>query len=107
MTTICVLFASAAVLWLFSLAVCAVAFLCCCFPGQRRFWLAVALSGLAILIGYLGTMQFHVKYSQTVNNSHWSVDSRWFFIVPLLLYALLLALALWRRSRSSRVAAGN
>ena len=107
MTTICGLFAIAAVLWLFSLAVCAVAFLCCCLPGRRRFWLAIVLSGLAILMGYLGTMRFHVKYSQTVNDSHWSIDSRWFFIVPLVLGALSLALAMWRRSRSSRVVTGS
>ena len=104
MTTIYILFAIAAGLWLFSLAACAVALLCCCFPGRRRFWLAIVLSGLAILIGFLGTTRFHVTYSRTVNASHWSIDSRWFFIVPLVLGALALALAIWRRSRSSRVA---
>jgi hypothetical protein len=107
MTTIYILSAIAAVLWLFSLAACAVAFLCCCFSGRRRYWLAIVLSGLAILISYLGATRFHVTYSRTVNNSHWSIDSRWFFIVPLVLGALALAFALWRRSRSSRVAAGG
>jgi hypothetical protein len=99
MTTIYVLFAVAAVLWLFSLAACSVALLCCCFPGRQRFWLAIALSVVAILIGYLGTTHFHVNYSRTVNNSHWSIDSRWFFIVPVVLGALSLTLAIWRRVR--------
>lgn len=102
MTTIYALFAVAAILWLFSLAACAVALLCCCFPGRRRSTIAIVLSGLAILIGYLGTAQFHVTYSRTVNNSHWSIDSRWFFIAPLVLGALALALAIWRRSRAGR-----
>ena len=107
MTTICVLFAVAAVLWLFSLVACAVALLCCCFPGRRRFWIAIVLSGLAILIGFLGTTRFHVTYNRTVNDSHWSIDSRWFFIVPLVLGAIALALAIWRRSKSNQVAAGG
>jgi hypothetical protein len=107
MTTIYVLSAVAAVLWLFSLAACAVALLCCCFTGRRCFWIAVLFSGLAILIAYLGATHFHLTYSRTVNNSHWSLDSRWFFIVPLVLGPLALALAIWRRSRSNRVAALN
>jgi len=107
MTTIYILSAIAAVLGLFSVAACAVAFLCCCFPGRRRYWLAIVLSGLAILISYLGATRFHVAYSRTVNNSHWSIDSRWFFIVPLVLGASALALAIWRQSRSNRVAAGD
>ncbi|MGO8925543.1 MAG: hypothetical protein ACLQU3_01275 [Limisphaerales bacterium] len=102
MTTIYVVFAIAAILWLFSIAATAVALLCSCLaPGRPRFWIAVVSSGLAILIGFLGTTRFHVTYSRTVNNSHWSLDSRWFFIVPLVLGALALFLALWRRSRSA------
>ena len=104
MTTIYVMAGIAAVLWLFSLAACVVAILCSISPTPRRFWLAVALSGLATLIGLLGTMQFHVTYSRTVNNSHWSLDSRWFFIVPLVLGVLSLGLAIWRRSKSKRTA---
>jgi glucan phosphoethanolaminetransferase (alkaline phosphatase superfamily) len=99
MKTIYSLFAVAAALWLFGLAACGIALLCCCFPERRRSWLAVVLSVMAILIGYLGTAHFHVNYSRTVNNSHWSIDSRWFFIVPLVLGPLSLGLAIWRRSK--------
>lgn len=102
MTTIYVVFAVSAILWLFSLAACAIAFVCCCLaPSRPRLWIAVVSSGLAILIGFLGATRFHVTYSRTVNNSHWSLDSRWFFIVPLVLGALALFLALWRQSRSA------
>jgi hypothetical protein len=105
MTTIYVLFAFAAILWLFSLAAGVFALLCSCLaPSRWRFWVAVVLSGLVIVMGYLGATHFHVTYSRTVNNSHWSIDSRWFFIVPLVLGALALSLAIWRQSRSKRVA---
>ena len=102
MTTIYLLFVAAAILWLFSLAACAMAFVCCSLaPSRRRFWMAVVSSALALLIGYLGATRFHVTYSRTVNNSHWSLDSRWFFIVPLVLGAVALLLTLWRNRRSS------
>lgn len=105
MNTIYIVFAIAGVVWLFSLAACAVALLCCCLaPSRRRFWIAVVLSGLAILIGYLGTTHFNVTYSRTVNGTGWSVNSRWFFIVPLVLGAVALVLAIWRRPRSAHVA---
>jgi hypothetical protein len=101
MTTIYVLFAVAAVLWLFSVALGAVSLYCAWVPGRGHFPLAVVCSLLALLIGCLGTFLFHVTYSRTVNNSSWSLDSRWFFIVPLVLGVLALALALWRRTRSN------
>ena len=96
-----VLFAVAGILWLFSLAFCALALYCAWSPSQRRFWLAVVFAILAMLMGYGGILRFHVTYSWTVNNSGWRLDSRWFFIVPLVLGSLALALALWRRIRSN------
>jgi hypothetical protein len=105
MTAMYVLFAVILILWLFSLGICAIALYCACGPGQTRFWLAVGFAVLAMIIGCVGALGFHVTYSRTVNNSGWSLDSRWFFIVPLVLGALALGLSLWRRTRS-RSAAG-
>ena len=101
MSTVYVFLAIAALLWLLSLACCAVAFLYSCFPARLPFWLATALSGLAIVLGYLGTMHFHVSYSRTVNGSGWSLDTRWFFVVPLVLGVAAFAAVIWRYSRSS------
>jgi hypothetical protein len=106
-TTIYILFAVAGVLWLFSMGCGAVALFSCCFPGRLRFWLTIVLSGLAILIGFLGMTRFQVTYSRTVNGSGWSINSKWFFIAPLVLGIFALVLAIWRRSRSSRASRGS
>jgi hypothetical protein len=58
---------------------------------------------VALLIGYLGLSRFQLNASRTVN-SHlvWSLDSRWFFRVSLVLGAASLALSVWNWWKASR-----
>ena len=67
---------------------------------RQRLRPALILSLVAIVIGWLGMMLFHVRYSKTVNGSGWAIDSKWFFLVPLLLGAVSLAVALWKWMKS-------
>ena len=91
--------AVAAAFWLAGL-VCSGAALIFSRPkAPRRFWAPVILAVVALAIGYLG-LHTHITYSRTVNGHGWSLDSRWFFVAPLVLGAVALALTLWRRYKS-------
>jgi hypothetical protein len=61
---------------------------------------ALIMSIVAILIGWLGMLMIHVRYSKTVNGSGWAIDSKWFFLAPLLLGAVSLAFAFWKWMKS-------
>lgn len=90
----------ATTLWLLSIAACGLAFRWSYLSVPRRFWPAVILSGLALLLGFLGLTRFHIVASKTVNGQvQWRFDSHWFFIVTLVLGGGTLAYALWKRKK--------
>ena len=73
-----------------------------------RFWASIGLSLFALLISYLGMTRVRLSFSRTVNDSHWGIDSKWFFVALLLLSVLSLAFAIWNRTRTLKhVADGN
>jgi hypothetical protein len=71
-----------------------------CVTIRERLRPALIMSILAIAVGWLGMVFFHVRYSKTVNGSGWAIDSKWFFLAPLLLGAVSLSLALWKWMKS-------
>ena len=88
-------------LWLASLAACGLAFRWSHRSIDRRFLPAVILSVLAIAIGCLGLKRFHIYSTSTFNGHEYrSFDSNWLFISSLILGALTLAYALWKRKRA-------
>jgi hypothetical protein len=90
-----------AILWLASIAAGLCAFGWGFLAARRRFWLAVVLSLVALLISYLGLTHFSFAYSTTVNGVETSsISSKWFFMASLLLGALALACAMWRKWKS-------
>jgi hypothetical protein len=96
------------VLWLASI----VAGLCAIGWGflakRRRFWLAVILAVAALVISYLGLTHFNFAYSQTVNGEvTLSLNSKWFFMSSLLLGALALPCAIWKKWKSAGTAYGQ
>src|SRR5678816_551870 len=94
-----VLVGIAAVLWLLSIVACVMALRWSSVPS--RFWAAIILSGVALIIGYLGMTRFHIVASETVNGQlRWRFDSRWFFIATLIFGAFTLAYTIWKRTRS-------
>lgn len=107
MTTIYILIAVAAAIWLLSLAAVSLAIWWSFMRPARRFWAAVALSVFALLIGLWGVTSVHITYTRTVNASRWSIDFKWLFLAPLILGAASLVLALWGRMRAKRAAEPN
>jgi hypothetical protein len=99
MNFLLILAAVAAVLWLASLVCAALAIGFSRGNPPRRLGAAIILAVVALVTGCLG-MQMHITYSRSVNGHGWSLDSRWFFIAPLVLGAVALALALGRRCKS-------
>jgi hypothetical protein len=86
------LFGVGAAFWLISIMACVLAFRWSFLSVRRRFLPAVILAISALVIGYLGMTRFHIVYSKTVNGQlRWRFDSRWFFIVPLVLGVTALA----------------
>ena len=67
---------------------------------RKRLGLALVMAILAIAAGWLGIMFFHFRYSKTVNGSGWSIDSKWFFLAPLCLGVVSLALTMWKWRKS-------
>jgi len=98
-----VLVGIAAGLWLLSVVACVMALRWSSEP--RRFWAAIILSGVALIIGYLGMTRFHIVASEPVNGQlRWRFDSHWFFIATLVFGAFTLANTLWKKTRSASVA---
>lgn len=93
------------VLWLGSLLAAG-----CAIFGSRRapvrwFWVWLLMAAGAIGIGYLGywtpvSIWPQIQYSWTNGNFSIHLDSRWFFIVPLLLGPVALVLVIRRRGRA-------
>jgi hypothetical protein len=99
MTAFYILCGVMALVWLFGLAAGLIA-LSLGGAAQERFRAALCWSILALAIGCLGMTLFHIRYSRTVNGSGWSIDSKWFFLAPLLLGVVSLSLTLWKWRRS-------
>ncbi len=99
MTAFYIMLAVATVLWLVSLACGALSLRWGWGGAPRRFVVSVILAAVALGIGLLG-LHSHITYSQTVKGHGWRIDSSWFFWAPLVLGAVALALALWRRFKA-------
>src|SRR5512132_161070 len=94
-------------LWLVASATSLVALWWSIRISPRRFTPAIIASAFALLLGYIGATRIHVAYSVTSDNSHWGVDSRWFFIVPLVVGLLSVVLALVNRKRIRALTGGD
>jgi hypothetical protein len=99
MTGFYILFGVIALVWLVALVAGLVA-LTWSITARERLRPALILSTVALGIGSLGMMIFHVRYAKTVNGSGWSIDSKWFFLVPVLLGVVSLSLSLWKWMKS-------
>ena len=86
--------------WLTGIAAALCAFGWGFLAKRRRFWLAVILSVVALVISYLGLTHFSFVYSRTVNGVTSSLNSKWFFIASLLLGALALICAILKKWKS-------
>jgi hypothetical protein len=91
--------------WLVSIIACVLAIRWSCLSVRGRFKPAVILSLSALAIACLGIAHFHYKSTTIVNGVlKWRFDSRWLFIVPLVLGAFALVYTLWKQRRSAHVA---
>src|SRR6185503_18949211 len=104
MTTFYLILAVIAAGWAFSVIASLCAFRWGAWPIPGRLWAAISLAVFALVISYLGLTRFNVSYSKTVNGSHWGIQSKWFFLVPLLLGALALVLVIRNRKRLGHAA---
>jgi len=65
-------------------------------PGQRWRWAALVSSCLALAVSYFGLSRLHLAVSRTTNGRlDWSINSKWFFLVSLMIGAVALILTLW------------
>ncbi len=95
MTAFNTLFGGLALVWLCGLAAGFLA-LGWSVAVRRRLGLALVMAFLAIAAGWVGMRFFHFRYSKTVNGSGWSIDSEWFFLAPLCLGVVSLAVVIWK-----------
>jgi hypothetical protein len=87
-------------LWLIGTTACVAALQWSVTSIYQRFWPGLILIAAAGAIGYLGLRRISVNWVQTINaRTFWRLDSRWAFVVLLLLSAAALAWTLWRRWR--------
>jgi len=86
----------AATVWLLSCGASLMALYWNVIAGMQRWRAAFGLSCIALLIGYLGWSRIQLHASKTVNGHlEWSFNSRWFFIVAMVLGAVALAWSIW------------
>jgi hypothetical protein len=91
-----IIFLTSAILWLASLAACAIAFF------ARRFLTSLILCLTALAFGYLGLTHYQLKASKTVNGQLvWSLNSHWFFVATVILALLALAYTVWRHRKAN------
>ncbi len=99
------LFGMCAVIWLASMIACVVAVRLARRVDQGWTWTPAFLSVSALAIGYLGLTRFRLEASETVNGvMRWHFDSRWLFVVTLVVGTCVAGYCLWRQRRSIRVA---
>ncbi len=103
-TPIYLIFAAPAAAWLMGVIACLFALRWSIAAVPRRFWAAIVVSAMAIVIGYVGLTRYKLSYSKNSSDgTHWSINSKWFFISLIILGAVTLGLALWRRSRPRQI----
>ena len=92
-----------AAFWLLSFAAALFALRWNLVLGRSRFRAALVSSCVAVAIAYLGLTRVHLSASKTVNGqTQWSLNSKWFFLVSLLLGVGSLGVTLWNlRKRST------
>jgi hypothetical protein len=94
--------AIATVLWLAGVTACFVTLRWSTSCPVTRFPATLILSAAALAIGYLGFTKFQVTFTRTVNGNGWSISSKWFFLALILLAAVSLSIACWKRFRQNR-----
>ena len=88
--------------WLISIIACLLAIRWSFLAVRRRFGPALILSLLALAIACLGIARFYYTSTTTVNGVlKWRFDSKWLFIVSLVLSAFTVIYTIWRRGKSA------
>jgi hypothetical protein len=65
---------------------------------DRHFWHCIALLAMACIGSIYGMTHFRISSSRTVNGQvQYSFDSKWFFIVSLVISVLVAAFVLWNK----------
>lgn len=87
--------------WLLSIIACIVSLRWALFSEPRRFWPGVVLCVVAFVVGCLGMTHYRVVASARTfpGNRLWKFDSKWYFLVTLVLAALVLAFTVWRNRK--------
>lgn len=97
------LFGMPVVLWLASLLVGVLAVRVSRLPKQYLAWVPIILSLAVMVIGYVGFTRFHFEASQTVNGAiQWRFDSRWVFLMCMIVGAGVASDCLWRLRKTTR-----
>lgn len=69
---------------------------------SAKFWLALVLSVLALVIAYYGLTHFHFTQTTTTNGQvTWKFDSHWPFIGSVVLGGFALAYTVWRKIKGA------
>ena len=87
----------AGAVWLFCLIACVASFVLGRKPTGNRFIAALLCAAVGMGLAYLALHRVQISYTRTVNNSSWSLNSRYFFLVPIALGFLALLWTLLRR----------
>ncbi len=91
--------------WLICMASSVLAIRWSLFAARGRILPAAILSLSALIIAYLGSTHFYMTWESWTNGRlQYHVDTRRFFIVPLVLGAFALVCTVWKKARSSHVA---
>ena len=87
--------------WVVSIVACVLAIRWSFSSVRRRFRPAFILSLSALAISFLGIVRFNYSTTTTVNGVvTWRFDSRWLFMISMLLGVFALVCTIWRRRKS-------
>ena len=83
--------------WLICLAAIGASFVLGSKPTQSRFTAALVCAALAMAVSFLALNRLQITYTRTVNGSSWTLNSRYFFLIPIVLGSVALLWILLRR----------
>jgi hypothetical protein len=67
----------------------------------QRIWGPLGWSLAGLILSYVGLTRFRLTYSKTENGHGWSLDSKWFFLVSIIVAMAALAMTLWNLKKRS------